>query len=163
MASGNTLIILMPQSYEPPATGFASLDIRNGHPVLAFSTATISWAIWTGVMPQHYAGTTGTVTYIHYAMKNATSNTVDWTINWERIGDGSQNIDSDGFATDESATGTTVPGTAGLVDIVGVTATDGTPMDSVAVGETFRLKLTQTTLGSATDNSQVLAVEIREA
>ena len=39
MASGDTLLILTPLAHEAPASGAASLDVRNGHPVLDFGTA----------------------------------------------------------------------------------------------------------------------------
>ncbi|KKK65637.1 hypothetical protein LCGC14_2972130, partial [marine sediment metagenome] len=62
-----------------------------------------------------------------------------------------------------SVDNTTVPGTAGLVDIVTVTFTDGADMDSVAVGELFRLKVTRDAVSDdAAGDAELVAVEIKE-
>jgi len=82
---------------------------------------------------------------------------------WERIGDQQQDIDSDGFAAANSVDNTTVPGTSGNVDIVNVTFTDGADMDSVAVGEGFRLKVTRDAASdTASGDAELLRVEIKE-
>jgi hypothetical protein len=114
-------------------------------------------------MPSNYAGTTGVTVYIHYAMSSAEADTVDWDVAFERIGDQQQDLDSDGFAAVNSVDNTTVPGTSGLVDIVNVTFTDGADMDSVAVGEGFRLKVTRdATSDDAAGDAELRFVEIRE-
>jgi hypothetical protein len=143
MASGDTLLIFTPLHNEPPASNPATLDTRNSHPVLDFDASTNEDAVFSAVMPRSYAGTTGITVYIHYAMSSATSGDIDWDVAFERIGDQQQDIDSDGFAAANSVDNTTVPGTSGNVDIVNVTFTDGADMDSVAVGEGFRMKITR--------------------
>lgn len=162
MASGNTLLVFTPQCNEPPASNFATLDTRNQHPVLDFHPTTDESAVFSGVMPQHYAGG-GVTVYLHYAMTSATSGDVDWDVAFERIGDQQQDIDSDSFATVNSVNNTTVPGTAGLVDIVSIPFTDGADMDSVAAGEGFRLKVTRdASSDTAAGDAELLFVEIRE-
>lgn len=162
MASGDTLIIFVPQSNEPPTTNFATLDTRNNHPVLDFDDTTNEDAIYSGVMPQHYAGG-GVKVFLHYAMETATSGDVDLDGSFERIGDQQQDLDSDGFASAQSVDNTTVPGTSGLVDIVSIAFTDGAQMDSIAVGDGFRLKITRDAVSdTATGDLELLFVEIRE-
>jgi hypothetical protein len=96
-------------------------------------------------------------------MSSATSGTIDWDAAWERIGDQQLDIDADSFAAANSVDNTTVPGTSGLVDIVTITFTDGADMDSVAVGELFRLKITRdATNDDATGDAELLALEIKE-
>ena len=56
----------------------------------------------------------------------------------------------------------TVPGTSGLVDIVNVTFTDGADMDSVAVGELFRLKVARDIADTAVGDIELHALEIKE-
>ena len=80
-------------------------------------------------MPQHYTGTTGVTVYIHYAMTSATSGDIDWDVSFERIGDQQLDIDADSFAAANSIDNTTVPGTAGNVDVVSVAFTNGDDMD----------------------------------
>ncbi|MHC4500358.1 MAG: hypothetical protein ACYS21_14740, partial [Planctomycetota bacterium] len=102
MASGDTLLIFTPLHNEPPASNYATLDIRNQHPVLDFDAATNESAVLTGVMLRNYTGG-GITVYLHYAMSSAISGDVDWDVAFERIGDGQQDIDSDGFASAKSA------------------------------------------------------------
>jgi hypothetical protein len=113
-------------------------------------------------MPRSYAGG-GLTVYLHYAMSSATSGDVDWDVAFERIGDQQQDIDSDSFAAVNSVDNTTVPGTSGNVDIVNVTFTDGADMDSVAVGEGFRMKVTRDAASdTATGDAELRFVEIKE-
>lgn len=139
MASGNTICILTPAANEPPSSNYATLDTRNGHLVLDFDAATDESAIFTTVLPRHYAGG-GITVYIHWAATSATSGDVIWGVQFERIGEGQQDIDSDGFASAQTVTAT-APGTSGNVDIASVAFTDGAQIDSIAVGEAFRLKV----------------------
>lgn len=163
MASGDTLLVFTPLHNEPPSSNAATFDTRNQHPVLDFDASTNESAVFSSVMPQHYAGTTGVTVYIHYAMSSAEADTVDWDVAFERIGDQQQDIDSDSFAAVNSVDDTTVPGTTGLVDIVSVAFTDGADMDSVAKGEGFRLKITRdATSDDATGDAELCFVEIRE-
>ena len=163
MASGDTLLAFTPMNNEPPASNYATLDLRNYHPCLDFDASTDEHAVFRAIMPQNYVGTTGVTVYLHYAMSTATSNTVDWDVSFERIGDQQLDVDGDSFAAVNSVDNTTVPGTSGLVDVVSVTFTDGADMDSVAAGELFRLKVTRdASADDATGDAELFAVEIRE-
>ena len=163
MASGDTLLIFTPLHNEPPAANYATFDTRNQHPVLDFDADTNEEAVFSAVMPRNYAGTTGVTVYIHYAMSSAEADTVDWDVAFERIGDQQLDIDGDSFAAVNSVDNTTVPGTTGLVDIVNVTFTDGADMDSVAVGEGFRMKVTRDAdSDDATGDAELLFVELKE-
>lgn len=163
MASGDTLLIFGPLHNEPPSSNPATFDTRNSHPVLDFDASTNESAVFSAVMPQHYAGTTGITVYLHYSMSSAEANTVDWDVSWERIGDQQLDVDGDSFAAVNSVDDTTVPGTTGLVDVVSVAFTDGADMDSVAAGELFRLKVTRdATSDDAAGDAELHAVELRE-
>src|SRR5688572_26691380 len=98
MASGDTHLIFTPLNIEPLASNYATFDTRNGHPVLDFDDTTDETAIFTGVLPRRYAGS-GITVNLHYAMTSATTGKVRLETAFERIGDGQQDIDSDGFAT----------------------------------------------------------------
>ena len=162
MASGDSLILFHPYNNEPPAANYATLDTRNGHVVLDFDPTTNESAVFSAIMPRNYAGS-GITVYIHYAMTSAEADTVDWDVAFERIGDGLLDIDGDSFAAVNSVDNTTVPGTTGLVDIVAVAFTDGADMDSVAVGEAFRLQITRDAVSDdAGGDAELVMVEIKE-
>ena len=164
MASGDTLLTFHPYNNEPPASNYATIDLRNLHPVLDFiHSGTSESAVFSAVMPRNYAGTTGLTGYIHYSMTSAATGTVDWDMAFERIGDQQQDVDSDDFAAVQSVDGTDVPGVSGLVDIVNIAFTDGAQMDSVAVGELFRIKVTRDGINDdALGDAELHAVEIKE-
>lgn len=162
MASGDTLLIFLPHNNEPPSSNYATLDLRNQHPVLDFDDTTNEDAVFTGIMPRNYDGS-GITVYIHYAMSSATTNDIDWDAAFERIGDQQLDIDGDSFAAAQSVDNTTVPGTSGLVDIVNIAFTDGAQMDSIAVGESFRIKITRDAANdTASGDAELVAVEIKE-
>lgn len=162
MASGDTLLIFTPFCAEPPTSNYATLDTRNSHPVLDFDASTNESTVFSAIMPQSYDGG-GVTVYLHYSMTSDVALTVDWDVAFERIGDQQLDIDADSFATANSVDDTTVPATSGNVDVVSVAFTDGAQMDSVAVGELFRLKVTRDAASDdATGDAELHAVEIRE-
>ena len=162
MASGDTLLILMPYGNEPTATNYATLDTRNQHPCLDFDDTTNEYAVWSAILPRNYDGG-GIVVLLHFAMTSAEVNTVDWDAAFERIGDQQLDIDGDSFAAVQSVDNTTVPGTSGLVDIVSISFTNGAQMDSIAVGELFRIKINRDAASDdAVGDAELLAVELQE-
>lgn len=164
MASGNTLLCFFPQDNEPPASNFATLDTRNSHLVLDFDASTDESAVFKGVLPSHYSGG-GLTIKIHYAMTSATSGNVVWQTAIERVGDGQQDIDSDGFASAQSSGAVAVPGTSGHVDICSVAHTSGAQMDSLAVGEGFRLRVNRDAdngSDTASGDAELWAIEVLE-
>ena len=162
MASGNLLCSFFPTDNEPPAANYATLDTRNEHPVLDFDATTNESAIFSGIMPAHYAGG-GVTVYIHYSMTSAEADTVDWDVAFERIGDQQLDVDGDSFAAVNSVDDTTVPGTTGLVDVVSIAFTDGADMDSVAAGEQFRLQIIRDAASDdATGDAEVHCIRIVE-
>jgi len=161
MASGDTLVVFTPLHNEPPASNAATIDLRNQHPVLDFDTTTGESAVFSTIMPRNYAGG-GVTVYVHWAASTATTGTIGWLVGFERIGT-ALDIDADSFAADNTVTAATVSGTSGIVVITNTTFTDGADMDSVAVGEAFRLKITRDVAGdSAAGDAELLAVEIKE-
>lgn len=162
MASGDTLIIFHPYNNEPPASAYATLDTRNAHVVLDFDDSTDESAVFSAIMPQNYAGTTGVTVYVHWAATTATSGDVIWAGQWERV---NTDMDSDSFATAVTASAGTANGTSGIITTTSFAFTDGAQMDSVAVGEVFRFKLYRDADNGSdtmTGDAEVRAVEIRE-
>lgn len=161
MASGNDLVVFRPQDDEMPATAYAQLDVRNGHPVLAFDGTTAEKAIFSGLMPRHYGG--GGITIYLTWCAVPTSGNVGWLLALERIGAAQQDVDSDGFASDQTVTAATVDGTSGNTSITNAAITNGANMDSVAAGELFRLRVTRDVNNdTAAGDAQLMLVEIKE-
>lgn len=161
MASGNTLVTLYPADNEPPPSNYATADTRNGHPCLDFDDTTQEAAIFSFVLPRHYAGG-GITVYAHWAATSATSGTVGWDVAIERVGS-SQDIDSDSFATAQTITAATTNATSGIPTITNVAITDGANMDSLAVGEVGRIRIRRdVSSDTATGDAELLAVEIKE-
>lgn len=166
MASGNTLLMFRPYDNQPPASNFATLDARNQHPTLDFDDTTDESAVFSAILPRAYAGN-GLTIYIHYAMTSATSANVVWEAAFERVGDSQQDIDSDGFEA-ANYVQDAVPATSGYVTVAVITFTNGADMDSVAVGEGFRLKISRdanstNATDDATGDAELLWVEVKES
>jgi hypothetical protein len=162
MASGDTLLILTPGASFPPATNYATLDARNTHPVLDFDTTTAEAAYWNCILPRNYAGG-GVTVYVHAMATSATSGTIGWDVSFERLSDATTDLDSDSFASAQTITAATVPGTSGVVLVTNVAITNGANMDSVAVGEAFRLRIRRdVTNDTAAGDAELLAVEVKE-
>lgn len=163
MASGDTLLIFTPQACELPSANYATRDERNGHPLLDFDSGGAEIAYLSAIMPRNYAGG-GVTVYYHTAFSSATTGNYKIQGSFERIGDGQQDIDSDGFATAQTSADTAVPATSGHVDILGLAFTDGAQMDSVAVGEWFRLKIEypQASADNAAGDREFGFLEIKE-
>jgi len=163
MASGNTLCVFTPHNNMPPSSNFATIDTRNSHLVLDFDASTAESAVFGTVLPRHYAGGGITAT-IAWMATSATSGGCVWNGAFERHQASTDDLDSDSFATAQAATGT-APGTSGHVLYTAITFSSGANMDSLAVGESFRFKVTRdATNGSdtMTADAELLRVELKE-
>jgi hypothetical protein len=151
-----------PLGYEPTASNFATLALRNLHPVLNFDTTTQESAIWTGILPRHYGGS-GITVYVHWMAATATSGTIGWDVAFERMSDATTDLDSDSFASAQTITAATVSGTSGIVSVTNVAITTGANIDSIDVGEAFRIRIRRDVANdTATGDAQILAVELKE-
>lgn len=163
MASGDTLQIFTPHANQPPSSNYATLNTRNGHLVLEFDTTTQETAIFAGVMPRNYGGG-GITAYVHWMAATATSGTGGWDVTFERDADAGDDMDSDSFATAQTVTAATVPGTSGVVKVTNVAITAGAAgTDSIAAGDAFRLRIRRDVSNdTATGDLQLLAIELKE-
>ena len=159
MASGDTLCRLGPLQNEPPATNYATIGNRNGHPTLQFDDTTGWAAIFTDIMPQNYSNTTGVTVFIN-ATAVATSGTMGWLIAFERD---TIDLDADGFASDQTVTAVTVNGTSGIITQTSLAITKGANMNSVVAGDQFRIRITRDVANdTAVGNTEIMSIEIRE-
>lgn len=165
MASGDTLAIFFPCDNEPPSSNYATLDTRNGRPVLDFDDSAASEsAIFSFILPRNYANS-GITVYLHWMASVATSGNVIWQTSFEYSSDGSLDTDSDGFATAVTWSAQAAPATCGVIVIDSQAHTDGAQIDSAAVGGTCRLKVER--LGSngsdtMSNDAELVAIELKE-
>lgn len=159
MATTDSLITLMPGAYEPPATIYATLDFRNAQPCLDFDGATDEEAVWSFIVPSHYAAG-GFTCILHWAFTSAVAGTMNVEVSVER---GSTDKDADSFAamTDGSVT---PDGTSGIETQQTVVLAN---MDSIVAGDLCRLKVRRDADGTngtddiATD-AELYGIEVRE-
>jgi hypothetical protein len=163
MSAGDSLLQWTAQAAEPPASGAATPDARNRHPVLDFDDTAEESAVLAGVLPQHYGGG-GLTVVLHWAATSATAGSVVWQAAFERIGDAQQDFDADGFAAAKSVTAA-APGTSGHVSIDAIAFSDGAEIDNLAPGEGFRLKITRDAdhaSDTMTGDAELRFVELQE-
>jgi hypothetical protein len=162
MASGDTLAVFTALNNEPPATGYATLDTRNGHVCLDFDASADEFAVFRGVLPANYAGGGITVNLI-WDGTSATSGTVRWSSQFERC---NTDLDTDSFATAVTGGGT-ANGTSGITTTTALAHTNGASIDSLAVGEMFRLCVLRDADGTSgtddmTGDAELFAVHLKE-
>lgn len=162
MATGDTLCVFFPMQGETLTSSAATLYHNNWHPVIAFDGASQESIVFRNIMPRHYEGG-GVTVYLHYHMNTDTSGDIDWDVAFEACKDAGHDLDSDSFATAKSVDNTTVPTTAGVLDVVSIAFTDGAEMDSIAAGDMFRMKVTRDAAADTTTGDAYLSmVEIKE-
>jgi hypothetical protein len=163
MASGDTLCVFTPAMNEPPATAYATPDLRNSHPVLDFDAAADESAVFSGILPRNYAA--GGVTVILWLTDTNDTNTAHaayFDVAFELMT--GLDLDADSFAAVNSDH-VHPNGTSGIPVSLSIAFTDGADMDSVVAGAMFRLKVTRDADNGSDDwanDAELLAVEIKE-
>lgn len=135
-----------------PATPDQDGDVH----VRAFVNGTDQFLEVHGVMPVHYAGTTG-VTLTFYSMTpsgGATSGNFAWEAAFASITTGVDAPATKTFAAVNTTGAVATNGTARVETISTITFTDGADMDSVVAGESFKLRINRDT-GIASNHSGI--------
>lgn len=162
MASGDTLAKFFPQQAEQPSSNYGSYATRNAHGLIEFDDTTQQAVMFKDILSRNYSGG-GVTVYVHWGAKTAITGTGGWVVDFERVSNNQQDIDSDGFGATSTVTAVTVPGTSGFITINSVAVTNGTNMDSIAVGEGYRLRIRRDVANdNAVGNLQLWGVEIKE-
>lgn len=162
MASGSTLCTFEPNGARQPATNMGTFDRRNVHLVLDFDDTTVETVYFESFLPRNYAGGGITAT-ICWMATSATSGDVVWSISWERMDTGTD-LDSDSFASEQTATATT-SATSGKPTYTTIAFTNGAQIDSVSVGEKFRLQFRRNASAGGdtmTGDAELLGIELKE-
>jgi hypothetical protein len=158
----NTLIVFLAEDGQPPASGNANLDQVNSHLVVSYPQGVLTGMNFEGVLPRNYGGAGVTVT-LWWLAASAVAGAPWFGVQFERHQSGTTNLTADSFGAAQTAN-PTAPGTFGIVKATPIVFTDGTQMNGVLLGESFRLKVYRDgTNGS--DNmlgaAQLLAIEIQ--
>jgi hypothetical protein len=163
MATGNALAEFLPGHVELPASNAAAWGTRNAQPHLAFDAATNESAVFSGIMPDHYAAG-GVNVILLWRATSATSGNVRWQVEVERQNDESLDTDADSFATAVEATAA-APGTAGMLQYTTV-ALSNSEIDGLVANERYRLRITReandATNDTMTGDAELVHVYIRE-
>jgi hypothetical protein len=155
---GGTLAVFSAMDNQPPASAFATFDTRNAIAVLDFDDSSEESAIFVGAIPEGAILASGLTIRIHWAATTATSGNVRWGAALMR---GNTDIDSDSFDTAVEAH-SAANGTSGIITITEITLTT---IDSIAAGDSYRLKIyrdvSDTTNDTVTGDAELVAVEVR--
>ncbi len=99
-----------------------------------------------------------------WSATTATTGATRWLVSFERHQEDVTDIDTDSFATAQ-AVNATAPATNGARAYDAVAFTDGAQIDSLAVGESFRLRIERDATNAAdtmVGDAELARVEIRE-
>ena len=127
--------------------------------VLDFDAGTDESAVFVGDIPQGADLSAGIKVVISWAASTATSGACIWAAEFEKTT--GQDIDSDSFDTATTAT-TTTSGTSGVVNTTTITCT---AIDSLAVGDCFRVKIRRDADAAGdtmTGDAELVAVELQQ-
>ena len=160
VATAKTLARFTPRENQPPATAFATLDTRNSIAVLDFDAATDEAAIFSGVIPDYADLSSGLKIRLAWMATTATTGNVRWRVALER---GNTDLDADSFDTAAEGNGA-ANGTSGIPTTTSISLST---IDSVAVGEPYRIRISRVgsdaTNDTMTGDAELVAVEVRSA
>ena len=164
MATGDSLYSWVAAEAVHPASNAAQFDDRNGHRVVAFDADTDEDTLFEGVLPRQYSGL-GITARVCWAAETASIGNVRWRGSFERHEDDVTDLDSDSFTTPEEVTDAAASG-SGEPSYVDIPFADGSEIDDLGVGESFRFKLgregTDATNDTMLNDAQIKSVELRE-
>lgn len=162
-----TVAFLTPGGAETKTSTFPqpgrTSDGSGARPYLGYDASTDEAAYWTIPCP---VGFTAPFTIVAtYAMASATSGNVivDATIEAITDGDSMDTDNTESLDTANTSAATAVPGTAGNIDQISITCTNG---DSVAAGDYVRIRFRRVgSSGSdtATGDLNLYGIEVKDA
>lgn len=161
MATDDTLLIFDPLADHPPATNYATLDLRGDFVVLDFDASTNEQAQFHAVVPSHYKGAALRV-LLTGTSSTATSGAAKLRVELTRIAAG-DNLDSLP-APDASADITVAcPATSGLLVVSELSLLT---VADLTAGEILRVQVTRLATDAAdtiVGDWELVAVAVKEA
>ena len=163
MASGDTLCILLPTHNDFPASAPAVPISRNAILYLQFAQpGTPEVAVFRNIMPRRYGG--GSITAnIYWIALTAVAGNVAWDGAFERNDANDHDLDSDNFATAQTAADVATNATNGKLAVSVITWT-ASQIDGITAGDPFRLKLRRPAAAASemTASAQFHSLELKE-
>lgn len=149
-----------PLDNQPPAANFATINTRNSIAVLDFDDTTEESAMFVACMVEGASLGSGLIIRIKWVAASATSGDCSWGVQIMAL-NATTDIDSDSFDTAVVAT-TTAPGTSGFTATTSITITT---IDSLAAGESYRIRVYRDTTGADTmvGDAEIHSIEVRSA
>lgn len=161
MASGDSLLVFDPLSNRPPATDFATVDLRGEFVVLDFDDTSNEQAQFHAIVPSHYSGgdLKAVVTWTSSA---ATSGSANLKCELTRLGAGA-NLDALPSPDGTEELTIAAPSASGdlLIETTGPVAVSG-----LVSGETLRVSITRLASDVAdtlVGDVELISIEMREA
>lgn len=154
--TGDTFAAVMAHHFplnDPSST--ATRSHRNYLPVVEFDAGTEEYAVCSLTLPSTFPAATGIVVVAHLMGKTATSGNVVVEGAFERHLAGTDDVDSDSFASGVSAT-VAAAGTSGSEFYATLTFTSS-QIDGLVPGERFRFKFTR----KAADGSDTMTGDLQ--
>ncbi len=160
MASGDSLLVFDPLSNRPPASNYASVDLRNGFVVLDFDDTLNEKALFHAVLPSHYSGGQ-LLAAVTWTSSSATVGDVVFRVETTRLSSGADlnalsAVDGSGEVT------TTAPTTSGQLV---VSSSPSLGVGGAVAGELLLVGLTRLASDSAdtlVGDVEIVSLEIRE-
>jgi len=131
--------VFLPQAVQSPFSPKVLPGRRNGHACLFFQDEFTTYAVYSSVLPLAYTGS-GLVVELYWTPADAGTGTVAWTAEFESHTEDVDNLASDSFGAATTVTDT-VPLQSGIIKRVRFVMADGAAIDSVAAGESYRLRI----------------------
>lgn len=164
MASGDSLLSWTAQGAQPVTNNFARQNLRNSHPVVDFDPTATEYVAFEDVLPRHYAGGGITVT-AGWIAASATSGTARWGFSFERHQGSTDDLDSSALAAATQYMDSVAAGTSGQLVYTATAFTNGAAIDSIAVGEHFRLLVLRDAVNgndTMAGDAELVSLELKE-
>jgi hypothetical protein len=161
MAVGETLASWGALAGVAPSSNPATLDLRNDRIVLDFDAATAESMHFAGVLASNYAGGDLAV-MIHWMATSATTGSVRWKVQFERLEANGPDLDASDFQTAVGVT-SSANATSGKLAVAVATLT---ALDSVVAGDAFRIAVERDVAhvdDGMTGDAELLSIELQEA
>lgn len=142
----NFEVVLEPSGL-PPASSFATLDVRvggstptEGVTVLDFDDTTVEYMDWKVRLPSNYAG--GGLTFsLEWSATSSTTGNVIWSAAIRAMPNDAEDIDAAHTYDYNNSSATTTASASGETVKSTITFTNGADMDSWAAGETAIVRI----------------------
>ena len=167
MTTGDNLMVFMAWGGSQPSVSGCSLSyiigttsIKEAFEVANFDDTTREYLDFVGVMPNYYDGGGLTCTIMFAHANNSSGPT--WEIAFRRIADDAEDLDTTAHTYAYNTVAAGVPSAVGEVGYDDITFTDGSDMDSIAVGELFNMRVSRDPATGGSGDASLISILVKE-